>query len=101
MSTVGVAPDAIAGLALTAAPNPARGSQALTFPLRARGPARIELYDVAGRQVRLLALDGEPGVNRVRWDGRDAAGAVVPAGLYFARLTGGSETASIKVLRLD
>jgi hypothetical protein len=47
------------------------------------------VYDIAGRKVRTL-LDGPAFVGRreVQWDCRDVAGALVPPGVFFARLTG-------------
>jgi outer membrane protein assembly factor BamB len=52
-----------------------------------RHAARLEIYDVAGRHVRTL-LDAPlaAGEHRVAWDGRDARGREVGAGIYFVRL---------------
>jgi flagellar hook assembly protein FlgD len=103
ITTVGVdSPGPLAGIALRAEPNPARASQALTFTLPARGPATIEIYNVAGRRVRTLGGDVlEAGTHRFAWDGRDQAGGRAGAGLYFVRLTSGAESASTKILRLE
>jgi flagellar hook assembly protein FlgD len=48
------------------------------------------VLDVGGRRVWSRALPGTAGRHRVAWDGRDSGGARVPAGVYFARLTGSS-----------
>jgi hypothetical protein len=64
--------------------------------------ARIEVFDVAGRLVRVLTeVQSTPGVIRVRWDGRDETGAEVPVGIYFYRLRVGAheETAKLLLLR--
>jgi hypothetical protein len=55
--------------------------------LPAAGPARLAIYDVAGRHLATL-LDGmQPaGSTPLVWTRRSAAGAAVPAGVYFARL---------------
>lgn len=47
------------------------------------------LFDLVGRKVRSL-LNGQAfsGRREVQWDCRDASGAPVPAGVYFARLSG-------------
>jgi hypothetical protein len=37
---------------------------------------------------------------RARWDGRDDAGRLVPAGVYFCTLAVGGETATRKMLLL-
>jgi len=57
----------------------------------------IEVFDVSGRRLRRFALGaGEDGV--LSWDGRDESGRRLPAGLYFARLTGGSLRAQARVV---
>jgi hypothetical protein len=65
-----------------ARPNPAPGPFAITFSLADGSPARLELFDTAGRSVfardvgSLGAGDHEVRVERV-----------LPSGLYFVRLT--------------
>jgi hypothetical protein len=39
----------------------------------------------------LVDSEVEPGVSSVRWDGRDSEGLDVSSGIYFARMTVGSE----------
>src|SRR5262249_51399242 len=47
----------------------------------------LALYDVRGRLVRSLASAvTPPGSFAISWDGRDATGAQVAAGVYFVRL---------------
>jgi hypothetical protein len=73
-------------------PNPARGGARIAFRVPAPGAARLTLFDLGGRPVRTL-LDGsvDAGDHSASWDGRDAAGRPVPAGIYFYRLeTAGS-----------
>jgi flagellar hook assembly protein FlgD len=59
----------------------------------------IRLYDVSGRLVRTLRL-ARGGRDTEEWDGRDESGSLVPAGLYFARLTGGSRHARARIVLL-
>jgi subtilisin family serine protease len=61
--------------------------------------ADIRLYDVSGRLVRTLRL-ARGGHGTEEWDGRDESGRLVPAGLYFARLTGGSRHAQSRIVLL-
>lgn len=85
--TSGVADPALPGIALAAAPNPARGPLALRFALPRAMPVTLAIYDAAGRRVRTLADGMWPaGTQTVGWDARDRSGRAVPAGLYFARL---------------
>jgi hypothetical protein len=68
------------------------GVSTLTFEigLPTAGRARLAVYDVAGRRVRVIADRALPiGPTKVAWDGRDASGMSVRSGVYFARLTGG------------
>jgi flagellar hook assembly protein FlgD len=91
-----------AGLRLgPARPNPARGAVSVAFELPAAGRARLELYDVRGRLVRTL-VDGAraAGAQVARWDGRDAAGAPAPAGVYFLRLEAAGATRSGRIALL-
>jgi sucrose-6-phosphate hydrolase SacC (GH32 family) len=63
------------------------------------GVIRLAVYDVLGRRVwdirdRRVAA----GMNTLAWDCVDAAGRRVPAGLYFARCTGGGLNDVAKVV---
>ena len=82
-------------------PNPARGSTLLSYALPRSGRVRLALFDVAGRQVRVL-VDGvrEAGDQAENWDLRDAAGRGVSAGFYQARLEAGGRVFMQRVLAL-
>ncbi len=70
-------------------PNPFSGEASFRLALPASSPVRVAIYNVQGRLVRLLldrAVDA--GEQDVRWGGEDENGTPVPAGIYFARLTG-------------
>ena len=79
-----------------AVPNPFNPQTTIAFDLPNEGVVSLRVYDVGGRLINTL-LSNEPaslGRNEVVWRGRDADGRVVPAGVYFYRLTAGpySET---------
>jgi hypothetical protein len=80
-----------AGIALAVLQNPARGSAELYWQAADAGVGAqsIQLYDLTGRRVRVIDVGTGLG-GRVKWDGRDAEGRSVPAGLYYARLLSGS-----------
>jgi DNA-binding beta-propeller fold protein YncE len=93
---------AIGGHAAWAAPNPFR--RETTLHLRAEGtaPARITIFDPAGRAVRTLSgTTREAGAIRIPWDGRDDRGVRVPAGVYGYRAEGdgGAATGRVVLLR--
>jgi flagellar hook assembly protein FlgD len=49
---------------------------------------RIDVYDAAGRSVRVLANESvAAGRGQRIWDRRDQSGARVPGGVYFLRLS--------------
>jgi hypothetical protein len=90
-----------AGLRLRAWPNPFNPSTRLSFQLPAPGRAALELIDLQGRRLRLLAAGDFPAGEQVlSWDGRDAAGRALPSGVYWARLRGGGQSATCKLLLL-
>lgn len=73
---------------LTAAPNPFNPRTRVAFELPRPGRARVEVFDLAGRRVRVLMdRDVTSGNHTVEWYGRDDAGANVAAGAYMLRLT--------------
>ncbi len=97
-------PDVLAGeLGLAApAPNPMGAGTSLSFRIATPTPARLEVFDIAGRAVKVLIDETwlEPGLYRVPWDGRDASGAPAPAGLYLVSLrTTVSEVRKLTLLR--
>ena len=69
----------------------------LSFTLPSSGPAKVELFDVAGRKVAVL-YDGEAGAGRttLSW----SAGNSLHAGAYFARLTANGVQTSRQVVLL-
>jgi hypothetical protein len=75
-------------------PNPFRDR--VTFSAGSVGSARLVVSDAAGRSVRELTLGG-----RVVWDGRNSAGARLPAGVYFYTLTSGPSTVRGKLLMTE
>lgn len=83
-------------------PNPFAAQTTLSYRLDARGPATLEVFDLLGRRVRVLA-DGEllAGPHTTTWDGRDGAGRPVANGVYLVRLRTGdaSSTRRVSVLR--
>jgi len=82
-------------------PNPFNPSTSIGFFLPRPGHVRLEIFDVNGRLVTVLA-DGhcDSGEHSVDWDGRDRAGSAASSGVYFYRLTAGKESLSRKMVLL-
>lgn len=90
-------------LALSPAwPNPARGAVhwSLALPRGARVDARV--YDLLGRQVAVVSEGAwrEAGAVALEWTGRGPDGAGAHPGVYFLRVSAGSERVARPVVRL-
>jgi hypothetical protein len=87
---------------LPARPSPFAGSTTIDYALPARGPVSLQIFDLAGRRVRTLAEASatSAGTHRVVWDGCDAAGAPVAAGVYVCRLETAGSRLSRRLIRL-
>jgi hypothetical protein len=91
----------IAGALGPSAPNPARaGIVTIPMSIAAAGRARLELLDVHGRVLGTL-FDRwvRAGTHELTWNGR-LAGADLPSGVYFYRLTAGNTTKTEKLVRV-
>ncbi len=77
-----------ASLALAAGPNPLRAGEPLA--IRFAGPAGshagVDVLDLAGRRQATVYSGPGEGSHTSHWDGRDARGAFLPAGMYWVRL---------------
>jgi hypothetical protein len=83
-------------------PNPFDVGTTIRYALPQTMPVRLVIYDITGRAVRTL-VDGTEaaGERRATWDGRDATGSRVRAGIYLCRLeaAGARLTRKISVMR--
>jgi hypothetical protein len=80
-------------------PNPFNPRTFLSFTLPATGSARLAIYDVQGREVKVL-VDGslDPGPHDEEWDGTDHHGRPANSGVYFARLTFAGQDRVVKMV---
>ncbi len=79
---------------LSVNPNPFNPSTALSFELQAAGNVSLAIYDIAGREVTVLAEGWYPaGSYRFNWNASSMA-----SGVYFARLTACGEDNTLKML---
>ena len=69
-------------------PNPFNPSTIIPYELAAAARVRLEVFNTLGQRMATL-VDGEQpaGAHRARWNGTDAAGRAVAAGVYLYRLT--------------
>lgn len=82
-------------------PNPFRSATQIQF-LVPEGPSRsttVRVFDTQGRLVRdLLREELGPGLVSVDFDGRDASGTPLGAGIYFYRVTVGDTRLTAKMI---
>lgn len=97
-STVGSVQAPPATLALEARPNPFNPSTLIRVTGNSNEIARVVVYDVTGRRIRVLwnALLGEQS-RSLHWDGHDHSGSQVASGVYFVRATSGASSQTIKI----
>ena len=75
------------GLRLAPGSNPFHAGGDIRFTITGEdGPASLQVHDVQGRVVRVLATDVGEGSYLTRWDGRDRSGRRATSGVYFVRL---------------
>jgi len=81
--------------------NPFRQSTALQFDLPTARHARVAVFGVDGRLVRVL-LDGPRGAGRhtAFWDGAGADGRTSGPGMYFARIDAGDSHTTLRLVRV-
>jgi hypothetical protein len=85
-------------LGLHVAPNPARGGTAFMVETARPGSQRIRVVDIRGRLVRRFEDSVvAAGTRRVSWDGRDASGRALPAGVYVVTVESGGCSVSSRV----
>ena len=76
-------------------PNPFNPSTTLRFALREAGRVQLEIRNVRGQLVQVIAdRVFEAGTHTLTWNGTDEGGRAVASGIYLVRLIVGSEVAT-------
>lgn len=84
--------------------NPVRDVAIFSYSLPSRfvnekaGKATLSIYDVLGRQVDVIDLEGSKGL--VEWSVKDSARKSISSGIYYARLSLGGRAATTKLVIL-
>jgi hypothetical protein len=89
------------GTPFTVSPNPG-GSRdyKFSFAIAREGEATIEIFDVAGRRVAMLAAGNTAGRREVSWTGVESDGRRIAQGIYFARLSTPDQVEIVKFAHL-
>jgi parallel beta-helix repeat protein len=102
-------PIATSGLQLTCSPNPFSATTTISCHvpggLDPSAPARVAIYDVAGRLVRRFPIQGSSAggagfEGRFVWEGEDESGVRLPAGVHYVRLEAGGLRLGARVIRM-
>ncbi len=79
-------------------PNPFNPSTTITYALAKPGLTVLKIYDVLGKEVRLLVDEYRAaGEHTVQWDGKDHAGRSVVSGVYIVTIESGAFRASRRI----
>jgi formylglycine-generating enzyme required for sulfatase activity len=83
-------------------PNPFNPTTILSYEVPQPGRVELAVFNVLGQPVRTWVWgEQQAGVHRVVWDGRDAAGQGVAAGVYISRLVTQGQVRCGKMMLLD
>jgi len=89
-------------VSLASAPNPFQGTAHLGWAIPRAGSVDLGIYAMNGREVRALVHGvAAAGSHSTVWDGRDARGARMPAGVYLARLVAHGTRVTHKIVKLN
>ncbi len=87
------------GLSIQNFPNPFNPETNIQYNLHSDSEVNIQIFDVQGKRVRSLVNEHQSaGSHTLRWDGLSDNGNHVPSGVYFLRLSTGSETVSTRIV---
>lgn len=86
-----------ARLTLKAWPSPFVDELTIQTDSSARGPVSVSILNLRGQKIRELSSFGS---GSIHWDGKDASGREVPAGVYLLKAVQDCRSGVTKVMRL-
>lgn len=82
-------------------PNPFNPTTEISFGLPVSGHTTLEIYDIMGRQVKILINKNlNAGIHKIKWDSTDNGGDHIASGVYFYKLTHDENTITRKMVML-
>ena len=82
-------------------PNPAGGAVRIRYYTPRTASSELQIFDASGRLVHALpGARWAEGWQEIAWDGTDAEGTRVPAGVYWVRLKLPTESRSVRLVTL-
>jgi hypothetical protein len=102
MTDVQPGEEALSGGFVLSSSNPFVAPGAFNLKLSRAAEIRVEIFDVAGRSVKVLREGrSDAGLHELRWDASDERGLDLPSGLYFVRAQVGEANQVRKVVLLQ
>ncbi|MFC1477349.1 lamin tail domain-containing protein [candidate division KSB1 bacterium] len=79
-------------------PNPFNAGTLITYSLARPSHVKVDIYNVLGQKVRTMVNTIQPaGEFSCRWDGINASGSTLPSGVYYAQITAGEFSRTVKM----
>ncbi|KAF0131884.1 MAG: putative glycoside hydrolase family protein [Bacteroidetes bacterium] len=101
-ATLGIAMLMTTDFQFTARPNPFTEKVELSFFQPEKGAINLTVYTLTNQKVKeLLVQTVSPGYFNVEWDGHNASGQRLPAGIYLCRLSSTKGHDTIKIVLSD
>lgn len=83
-------------------PNPFKSFTTISYQLKTNNFVRIEIYNIKGQLISTLVNETEKsGNHRVIWNGTDANGSILSAGVYLCKMMAGNYSSSRKMILLN
>lgn len=80
-------------------PNPFNPETHIAFDVAFKEQVLLEIFDMRGQSIKKLINDYlSPGRHEIEWDATDELGHVVPAGVYFYRVSAGEFVKTHKMI---
>jgi hypothetical protein len=73
----------------------------ISFAVKKKGKVKVGIYDITGKLVKnLIDKECEPSSYSVSWNGKNAKGEELPAGVYICKLESGDAKAATKIIKI-
>ena len=88
-------------LSIRSFPNPFNPETTIEYQLNTSAQVSINIYDIQGQLVKSLGQGyRQAGTYNTKWNGLTESGYQVPSGIYFIRITAGSETLNHRIVMM-
>ncbi len=82
-------------------PNPFTSKTTITYQVPNESRVSLKIYNIAGEIVKILVDKYQKaGCYKIKWDGKNNVGKILPSGIYFIELSTGEFSQTIKLLIL-